>query len=357
MEISVAEIAWNSVRRLPTEDLRELLEFSPGPGEIHILGNSREGRPLVGMRAGNGPLRISLIAGAHADEPAGTRTLLALCQWLRSSPGAAGALKLSTFFICPQANPDGAARNAAWSCRPDYTVEEYLSRAIRELPGDDLEYGFSGGGKRAGRPENQAVQEFLASGGTFHFHASLHGMGFSEGAWFLLNRENVGRTKALREDLLEIVRQLGVPLHDWDRQGEKGFHRIAPGFATTPTSTAMKKHFENLGESGEAEKFLFSSMEYVASLGGKPLQMVSEMPLFLVAPSTSSAPRWGHNFLEVKEALPSVREALCRGDPEPLKALKERFGLKTFPQKTAAQLQLAMIFLGSGLAKLEELSL
>jgi len=357
MTIPLTKIARLSLDHLPTEDLRDVIGRAAGPGEIAVLGRSREGRPLAGLRVGTGPARISLIAGAHADEPAGTCTLLALSRWLCSSPGAARILERATFFICPQVNPDGAARNAAWTCKTDYSVEDYISHAVRELPGDDVEYCFPGPGSPAARPENQAVADFLAGGGPFHAHASLHGMGFSEGAWFLINREGIERTVVLRENLLELTRRLGVPLHDWDRQGEKGFHYIAPGFATTPTALAMREHFEKLGQPEEAARFLQSSMECVASLGGEPLQMVSEMPLFLVAPSPPGTPRKGHNFLEAREALPAARAALCRGEAEALDSLKRQYGLVKFPRRAAAQLQLAMVLLGSGLARPEELEL
>lgn len=337
--------------------------------EILELGRSREGRPLFGFRAGGGPRRISLIAGAHADEPVGPSTLLGLCRWLAGSPSALELLDRATFSICPHVNPDGAHRNREWCSLADYKVRDYLEHVVREAPGDDVEFGFPDGSDREVRPENRAVARFLEDGAGaeqgesssasrgYHFHASLHSMGISEGAWFLIDREHIEETSRLRADLVRVTRSLGVALHDWDRGGEKGFHRIEPGFTTTPTSRAMRLHFEELGDPGEAAKFRASSMEFVASLGGSPLRMVSELPIFQVTPSGPHAPRPGHNFLEAREALHAARLELASGKSRMLERLGQRFGLERFPHRIAAKLQLAMIFLGSGLAEIEALSL
>ena len=144
-------------------------------------------------------------------------------------------------------------------------------------------------------------------------------------------------------------------LHDWDRKGEKGFFRIAPGFCTTPTSTAMKQHFENLSEPREAEKFLPSSMEFVSSLGDAPLCMVSEIPLFLVAPTPAANPIRGAHFIDVMKRLPEACSSFEDGRQEQLEAIKDDFGLTPVNELAAMKLQLAMIFLGSGLLKVEEL--
>jgi len=154
---------------------------------------------------------------------------------------------------------------------------------VRELPGNDVEFGFPGAGGDAGaRPENRAVADFLRPGAPFALHASFHGMAFAAGPWFLLERGWAERTAAMRERLRGRVHELGYRLHDVDRGGEKGFHRIDEGFTSRPDSRAMAAHFEALGDPATAALFRPSSMEFVRSLGGDPLTLVSEMPLFLV---------------------------------------------------------------------------
>ena len=48
------------------------------------IGLSREGRPLHAATLGSGPLKISLLAGAHADEPVGPRTLAELASCVKA---------------------------------------------------------------------------------------------------------------------------------------------------------------------------------------------------------------------------------------------------------------------------------
>ncbi|TDI73542.1 MAG: hypothetical protein E2O84_07060, partial [Bacteroidetes bacterium] len=48
------------------------------------VGQSEEGRPIDGYVFGSGPQRVSLIAGAHADEPVGPDTLRRLLIFMAS---------------------------------------------------------------------------------------------------------------------------------------------------------------------------------------------------------------------------------------------------------------------------------
>lgn len=255
----------------------------PGGEEI---GRSREGRPLRAWRLGDGPVHVSLIAGCHADEPVGPETLRRLVAWLQEEPPPG-----VRWWIVPHANPDGEARNRAWwnastrdaDGRRIVDLVPFLRGAIRELPGDDVEFGFPDAERPAAevRPENAAVARFLSTGAPFHLHASLHGMAFAAGPWFLLERAWIDRTEGLRNRMRESVTTLRYDVHDVDRAGEKGFTRIDRGFTTRPDSVAMRRHFLDRGDPGTADLFLPSSMEWVRARGGDPLTLVSEMPLFV----------------------------------------------------------------------------
>ncbi|MDX1390468.1 MAG: hypothetical protein R3344_14865, partial [Acidobacteriota bacterium] len=100
--------------------------------------------------------------------------------------------------------------------------------------------------------------------------------------WFLIEPAWIHRTAPLRTYLAERVRERGYRLHDVERYGEKGFVRIERGFATRPDSVAMREHFLALGDPETAARFRPNSMEHMRSLGGDPLTLVSEMPLFLL---------------------------------------------------------------------------
>jgi hypothetical protein len=115
----------------------------------------------------------------------------------------------------------------------------------------------------------------------FHLHATLHSIALAGGPWFLLEPAWLDRVEHVKRCCAEETHRLGYVLHDVERKGEKGFHRIERGFCTRPSSTAMRDHFLSLGDDETAARFRPSSMEAVRSLGGDPVTLVSEMPLFI----------------------------------------------------------------------------
>jgi hypothetical protein len=121
-------------------------------------------------------------------------------------------------------------------------------------------------------------------------------------------------------------------LHDHDRKGEKGFTYLGPGFTTTPEGGAMRRHFEQLGDPGTAALFHQSSMEFVRSLGGDPLCLVTELPLFVV-PNPDPVPGTPTAYL-------ALRERLASGEPV------DPAGLRAVDLGVAMRLQLATIELG-----------
>jgi hypothetical protein len=337
--------------RLPIEPI--LAGRWPTPASGWTIGESREGRAIVAHRFGQGPLRLSLIAGCHADEPVGPAMLRRLAAYLESLPEDSPLFAAATWSVVPHANPDGEERNRPWSeitlpavdsrGEPDgvFDLAAYARMAVREAPGDDVEFGFPRAPEDdEARPENRAVAAFLAERAPFHLHASFHGMFFASGPWFLLEPAWIGRTAGLRDKLRRRVAEMGYRVYDVDRGGEKGFSRIDPGFTTRPDSRAMAAFFRERGEPETAARFRPSSMELARSLGGDPLTLVSEMPLFLVPPvAAGGAPE---TFGD-----PALRAELSRlaltASPDELRAAAGRRGLRGMPVRDQMRLQLAYL--------------
>lgn len=332
---------------LPVE---EILSFVPDPWAGRPIGGSRRGIEIVGHTFGRGDRHVSLIGGCHADEPVGPAMLRRLAVFLASRPANDPLLTRFTWYIVPHVNPDGEVRNAQWSSetvsatdhlgREDraYDLATYLRHVVRELPGDDMEFGFPRDRKDEGaRPENRAVADFLSKGAPFHLHGSFHGMGFASGPWFLVDEAWIDRTAGLRDALRHRVREMGYQPFDVDRGGEKGFRRIDEGFTTRPDSRYMVAYFEERGEAETAAKFRPSSMEYVRSLGGDPLTIVSEMPLFLRPLEEGESGRPDD---------PRFRAFLGRvaGKPvEEVRAEAARNGVRGMPIRDQMRLQLAFL--------------
>jgi len=316
--------------------------------EVREIGTSRTGGTMYGFVVGEGKHHVSITAGAHADEPVGPMTARMLIELFLS--GAEDARQLTshfTFYICPQVNPDGSAANEAWFHDP-INEWEYLQHVVREPPGDDIEFGYPDSSGRALRPENEAVAAFLREGGPYVYHASLHGMAYAEGAWFLIGKEWASRTGELQRRLTAVAERAGLPLHDIDRRGDKGFTRIAHGFCTTPTSVAMREHFHSVNDPATAALFHPSSMEFVQSLGGDPLVMVSELPLFLIgrrepAEEGCAPPPGTTAFEKFRAALPEMKARAERGDRSPLKDLLEQYDVRALDISTQVQVQGAMV--------------
>jgi hypothetical protein len=304
------------------------------------IGRSEEGREIGAIVLGRGARRISLLAGSHADEPVGQVTL---ARFVRAALEERGRLEelldRFTFHVIPHVNPDGAARNAPWIERwPD--APSYIEKAVREAPGRDVEFGYP-----AMRRENSAVAGFLSRHAPFHLHMSLHGMAVSEGGLLLVERHWIERTAALRERFAAALQAAGLRLFDHDRGGEKGFLYIGPGFTTTPEAAAMRAHFEALDQPQTAALFHATSMEYVRSLGGDPLCLVTELPLFVLT-RLVEAPQPGRptTYLRFKQLLPELAQRIASG--ESIDAELERFGLQPLELARAVQLQLEAIDCG-----------
>jgi hypothetical protein len=246
-----------------------------GPSSARVIGRSEEGRPIHGFTLGEGSINVTLVAGNHADEPVGPETLRSLVYLLSGDEDAAAALRRRfRFFIVPHTNPDGEARNRRWTqLWPD--LKAFLSEAERDAPGRDLEFGYPGL-----RPENSVVASFMRQAAPVSLHMSLHGMAFARGTLLLIDRTHAPHASTIRRTYASAAQSSGIGLHDENRLGDKGFFYLAPGFWTTPEGEAMRRHFTVTGQPEVARQFRQSSMEFVETLGGLPLSLVTEVPLF-----------------------------------------------------------------------------
>ncbi len=273
--------------------IEEILASAPvSIDEGDEIGRSREGRKVRGFIFGEGPIRVSLIAGCHSDEPVGPALLRRLARYLMDS-GSHPLLERCEWWIVPHANPDGEVVNHTWeeglagsvagATGAAYDPVAFLTDVMRELPGEDMEFCFpKDADDREARPENLGIYDWWRSGGVpFDVHASLHGMAMSAGPFFLLDAAWADRCAPLKARCAAEAGRLGYTLHDVERHGEKGFHRLERGFGTRPDSEAMRKHFLALGDEATAGRFRPSSMEAMRSFGADCLTVVSEMPLFI----------------------------------------------------------------------------
>ena len=359
----LADLDASTARFRSSADVFDAMEAacaaSPHLATFETVGRSEEGRPIAGVTLGTGPTVVTLMAGAHADEPVGPTTLrllvldgLAMQGWgapaaADGSSGLEALFERVTFRIVPHVNPDAEARNAPWisafdADAPAESLALYLRHRLREAPGRDVEFAFPDA-----RPETAAVSRFLFSDGPPALHASLHGMGFSEGALLLIDRDHLEapETAALRDGFRQAAARAGLRLHDHDRGGDKGFRYGGAGFTSTPLGAAMRAHFLALGDPDTAARFGLSSMETAALAaparrprGSGVLSIVTELPLFVLDAETERVPGVPTLLDRWTEIGPDVAEALAAGrDLGPLVA---PLGLRALGVPTAVGLHL-----------------
>ncbi len=162
--------------------LWDMAEAYPERVEILDLGRSVEGRPLLGLRIGQGEWRVRLLGTHHGDELASSEVTLAVAQQLIREPIPVEV------WVVPHVNPDGVADGSRYNAR-----DVDLNR----------NYGFQWNASeyRAGEepfsePESRAVRVLSAYRG-FASGLSLH-----SGAALICYIWNYTTTNSADEDLL-----------------------------------------------------------------------------------------------------------------------------------------------------------
>ena len=344
------------------DELAAACEANPDLATFETIGESEDGRPIAGVTLGYGPQLVTLVAGAHADEPVGPETLrtfvlegLAARGWGAEGGGLEKLWERFTFRVVPHVNPDGEARNQSWierwdSEQPAETLGHYLRGRRREPPGRDVEFGYPDL-----RPENRAATDFLFSGLPVSLHASLHGMGFSEGALLLIEKHWLGTDldRSLRAGFAALAEAAGLGLHDHDRGGDKGFRYGGPGFWSTPEGAAMRQHFLDAGDPDTAGLFRQSSMETAVALGNRPLCVVTELPLFVLTADHARQSGVPVTLRAFQDAMPALIEAA--GEGRDLSPLVAPFGVRALDLKTQVRMHLATLDLAlAAVTKREE---
>jgi len=250
---------------------------------VEVIGRSAEGRPLHGVRIGerDRPL-VSIVAGAHPDEPAGPAAALELLHGWAEHP----LRQRVQLAVVPILDVDGAHAQRAWLDPWSGAIEpaRYLAHRIRRPPGEDREFAWPGAPwPGCVLPECAAAAAFLDTAGPAVAHLSLHGMFVAHGPWFLLDREAL-RHPQLWRACREIAADLELPLHDDARWGDKGFRRVTTGFSTTPAGPLMRRFFLRQGDRETAAGFGYGSMDSARARACRhaappPLCAVSEFPL------------------------------------------------------------------------------
>ena len=115
----------------------------------------------------------------------------------------------------------------------------------------------------------------------------------------------------------------------------------------------MRAHFLVLGDSETAEKFHDSSMEFVRSLGGDPLCLVTELPLFLINRVPDDEPEGvPETYLRFKQVLPQAKLAASNG--RPTGPFLDEFDLSPVSVPLSMKMQMEVIDIALSAISIEE---
>ena len=144
--------------------LRDLAQDHPDSTELLDLGRSVDGRPLLGLRIGEGDWRVRVLAAHHGDELSSAELALSLAEGLIADPVDVEV------WVVPHVNPDGVAGGTRYNA---HAVD--LNRNYGFKWSDDE---YRAGDAPFSEPESQAMRVLssyrgFASGLSVHAGAAL----------------------------------------------------------------------------------------------------------------------------------------------------------------------------------------
>ncbi|MFJ3309813.1 M14 family zinc carboxypeptidase [Streptomyces sp. NPDC086549] len=214
------ELRYPSVPEL-VATARALAAHRPGLCTLRQVGFSRAGRPLHLLSVGHAGRAVLVVAGAHANEPTGGRTLLVLAERVLRDP----ELRADTswhFLLC--ADPDGASLHVTPAPRSllDYHLGFYRPAGPEQpewspsvLPPDRLP------------PETRALTGVIDELRPY-LQVTLHGTDLG-GSWVQLTKDVPG----LAEPFAKSAAELNIPV-ETGASDAAGWPASGPGVRVMP---------------------------------------------------------------------------------------------------------------------------
>ncbi|MCH0561632.1 MULTISPECIES: M14 family zinc carboxypeptidase [unclassified Streptomyces] len=218
------ELRYPSVPEL-VHNAKKLTARWPGLCSLRQVGSSRAGRPLHLLSVGRAQRAVLVVAGAHANEPAGGSTLLALAERATHERTLRDGVSWH-FLLC--ADPDGASLHVTPAPRDllDYHLGFYRPAGPEQpewspsvLPPDRLP------------PETRALTGIIDELRPY-LQVSLHGTDLG-GTWVQLTRDVPG----LAEPFAKSAARLHIPV-ETGASDAAGWRAAGPGVHVMPAPGA-----------------------------------------------------------------------------------------------------------------------
>ncbi|MFE9022854.1 M14 family zinc carboxypeptidase [Streptomyces sp. NPDC007808] len=204
---------------------RALAAHRPGLCTLRQVGASRAGRPLHLLSIGRARRAVLVVAGAHANEPTGGSTLLAVAERVLHEPELRADISWH-FLLC--ADPDGACLHVTPAPRSLYdyhlgffrpAAQEQPEWAPAALPSDRLP------------PETRALTRVIDEVRPY-LQVTLHGTDLG-GSWVQLTKDVPG----LAEPFAKSAAELHIPV-ETGASDAAGWPASGPGVHVMPAPGA-----------------------------------------------------------------------------------------------------------------------
>ncbi|OKK13696.1 M14 family zinc carboxypeptidase [Streptomyces sp. CB02400] len=205
---------------------RALAAGSPGLCVLRQVGVSRAGRPLHLLSVGHARQAVLVVAGAHANEPAGGATLLALARRTVQERELRDGTSWH-FLLC--ADPDGASLHVTPAPRSLY---DYHLGFFRPSGPEQPEWAPSVLPPGRLPPETRALTGVIDEVRPY-LQVSLHGTDLG-GSWVQLTRDVPG----LAEPFAKSAAQLHIPV-ETSASDAAGWPASGPGVHVMPAAGAV----------------------------------------------------------------------------------------------------------------------
>lgn len=204
---------------------RALAAGSPGLCVLRQVGVSRAGRPLHLLSVGRARRAVLVVAGAHANEPAGGATLLALARRTVQEPELRDGTSWH-FLLC--ADPDGASLHVT---PVPCSLYDYHLGFFRPAGPEQPEWAPSVLPPGRLPPETRALTGVIDEVRPY-LQVSLHGTDLG-GSWVQLTRDVPG----LAEPFAKSAAQLHIPV-ETGASDAAGWPASGPGVRVMPAAEA-----------------------------------------------------------------------------------------------------------------------
>ena len=187
---------------------RSLAEKYPDVVTLSEIGASREGRPLLCLKIGDGPKNVLMMGCPHPNEPIGAMLLEYFSERLASDEDLRRAYPY-TWYIVKVWDIDGYKRNEGWLHGP-FTVTNYAKHMFRPAGTEQVDWTFPIDYKQLHfhdcLPETLAMKQLIDNIKPFFIY-SLHNSGFGGVYWYLSHE-----LRDIFPTLWAIPKKNGLPL-------------------------------------------------------------------------------------------------------------------------------------------------